>query len=155
MELQLLANYPFKSLPFYKNVPVQRQFAQSVMLPRVFHPAHPALSSHLTSSCSADRPPPRQSAGLRLMCVCLESEIKGTLFFCFGFFVCFFCIIPLSLVPRSDSNEVVEPTPAFRHHRVSTGSGSGLSRCPETYVSSAQVKLVRTPGVSECMSPAV
>lgn len=90
MELQLQANYPFKSLPFYKNVPVQRQFAQSVMLPRVFHPARPALSSHLTSSCSADRPPPRQSAGLHLMCVCLESEIKGTLFFCFGFFVGFF-----------------------------------------------------------------
>lgn len=96
MELQLLANYPFKSLPFEKNVPVQRQFAQSVMLPRVFHPAHPALSSRLTSSCSADRPPPRQSAGLRLMCVCLESEIEGALFFCFGFFVGFFFASSLS-----------------------------------------------------------
>lgn len=67
----------------------------------------------------------------------------------------FFCIIPLSLVARSDFNEVVVSTLAFRHHRVSTGSGSGLSRCPETYASSAQVMSVRTAGVSECMSQAV
>lgn len=84
-----------------------------------------------------------------------SQKSKAPCFFALVFLLFFFCIIPLSLVPRSDFNKVVESTPAFRHHRASTGSGSGLSRCPETYASSAQVKLVRTPGVSECMSQAV
>lgn len=77
---------------------------------------------------------------------------------------CFFALVVLLFFFASSLSpwfpEVISTRWWSRHQHLDTtecptGSGSGLSRCPETYASSAQVRLARTPGVSECMSQAV